>query len=214
MATKETSMNTGEETSRTRGNYHHGDLASALIDATISLLAKQGPESISLREVARTAGVSHGAPAYHFGSKAGLLLAVAIDGHRLLARALSESINSKHTPTSRLIAAGEAYIHFAIGHPGHFSIMFQSEQIDRQSPEYLQAIDSTLSQLQACVKALVDVPDDTSRIDAIVTALWSQVHGFSMLWMAGNFGDPDDDTRLHQLLSDVLRGLTPKLSSE
>lgn len=197
---------------QTKDTYHHGDLASTLIRATIGLLAAKGPESISLREVARIAGVSHGAPAHHFGGKSGLLLAVAIDGHQLLAESLEQAIKRKRTPITQLTAAGEAYILFAIAHPGHFSIMFQSEHIDRTSRDYQKAIARTKGCLQLCVASLPNTPNQEAKRNAIVTALWSQVHGFSTLWMAGNFGDPTDKKLLAKLLPEMLSSIEPKLS--
>ena len=199
------------QSTKQKSSYHHGDLAQTLISATVELLSKKGSESLSLREVARVAGVSHGAPAHHFGDKAGLLTAVAIDGHQLLAKQINQNINRKRTAQSRLIAAGESYIRFAIKHPGHFTIMFQSAQINRQSPEYQNAAIETSSTLSNCVTELLVTQMSARKLRGIVMALWSQVHGFSTLWLAGNFGDPNDEKLLEELLPEMLNGIMPKL---
>ena len=106
--------------------YHHGDLANSLVTATVSLLQTRGVAQLSLREVARAAGVSHGAPAHHFGDKAGLLTAVAIQGYRLLAAQLMESQTLPgRTREQRLLDAGFAYIQFALSQTAYFTVMFQ-----------------------------------------------------------------------------------------
>jgi AcrR family transcriptional regulator len=75
---------------KTARPYHHGDLRRALIDAAVQAIAEVGPAAVSLRDLARRTGVSHAAPAHHFGDKAGLLSAVAADGFRCLAATLRE----------------------------------------------------------------------------------------------------------------------------
>ena len=91
--------------------YHHGALREALIDATESLLAEKGPESFSLREVARRAGVSPAAPAHHFGDASGLLTVVATLGFEGLAAALREAeARGGRDPRARLREQGAAYV--------------------------------------------------------------------------------------------------------
>ena len=90
------------------GQYHHGDLAAALEDAAIQLLAERGLTHISLREVARKAGVSHNAPYHHFGDKQGLLKAVTARSLENLLKAVAAGRDSTDTPYARLLAAGEA----------------------------------------------------------------------------------------------------------
>ena len=68
--------------------YHHGDLPRALLEAALQAIVEVGPAAVSLRDLARRTGVSHAAPAHHFGDKAGLLTAVATDGFRRLAATL------------------------------------------------------------------------------------------------------------------------------
>jgi AcrR family transcriptional regulator len=98
-------------------SYHHGDLRRAMTAAAATAVAERGPAGLSLRELARIAGVSHAAPAHHFGDKAGVLTAVATEGYTLLADALNDAGDD-------LLAAGLAYVRFAVDHPGHFAVMF------------------------------------------------------------------------------------------
>ena len=104
--------------------YHHGDLPNALRHAALELFSEVGPTGFSLREVARRAGVSHAAPAHHFGDKAGLVTALAVDGFELLASAMSEVIEQHDDPIERLIAQGQAYVRLARTNPSHFAVMW------------------------------------------------------------------------------------------
>jgi AcrR family transcriptional regulator len=99
---------------RSSSRYHHGDLRRALFDALGEAVLEVGPAAVSLRDLARRAGVSHAAPAHHFGGKRGLLTAFAAEGHRLLAQALREAAAGAAAtsptsawPTSRLRSATE-----------------------------------------------------------------------------------------------------------
>ena len=105
--------------SETHTPYHHGALREALILATESLLAERGAEAFSLREVARRAGVSPAAPAHHFGDASGLLTAVATSGFEALSAAL-EAGDAKGGGDARaaLRGQGQAYVRFALQHPG------------------------------------------------------------------------------------------------
>lgn len=154
-------------------SYHHGDLRRAMTAAAATAVAERGPAGLSLRELARIAGVSHAAPAHHFGDKAGVLTAVATEGYTLLAAALQEAGDD-------LLAAGIAYVRFAVDHPGHFAVMF-----DRS---LLHADDAGLRAAeQASAAALARLaPDaDASR------AAWSVAHGFASLWLSGAISGPD-----------------------
>src|SRR5262245_27450164 len=101
--------------------YHHGRLPQALLKATAKLIAEQGVAALSLREVARRAGVSHGAPAHHFRDKAGLLTALATQGFELFTAAQCAARDGAgDDPLRRFGATGYAYVQFAIEHRAHF----------------------------------------------------------------------------------------------
>ena len=96
--------------------YHHGDLRPALLRAAVEVIGQSGPAAMSLREVARRAGVSHAAAAYHFGDKAGLLTAVAAQGYRMLTEELRRARDSRRG----FLEVGVAYVRFAVSHRAHF----------------------------------------------------------------------------------------------
>jgi len=204
-------------TRRVKTTYHHGDLANSLVTATVSLLASRGAGGLSLREVARLAGVSHGAPAHHFGDKAGLLTAVAIQGYGLLAETLVASQQGTDlTPEQRLIDAGSAYIQFALSQTAYFEVMFRPALTNSEDSEYVAAVNTASEVLESCVRRFLtgDSPErhiPEKQIAATVVALWSQVHGFANLWLAGNLGDPDDVELRDEIMLNMLTSITPRI---
>jgi AcrR family transcriptional regulator len=113
---------------RPRGRYHHGMLRKALVDATLELIAAQDASAVSLREVARRAGVSAAAPYHHFKDKSTLLAAVAEEGFRRLIAAEERGLERMpDDPAEALERVLFVYIEFAVKHPAHFEVMFLPE---------------------------------------------------------------------------------------
>ena len=109
--------------------YHHGDLRAALIAAAEAEIDAHGVESFSLRAVAKRAGVSHAAPAHHFGDANGLLTALAAEGFaRFVETQRAHEAAAPPGQPDRLVAAGLGYIAFATGHPALFRLMFASRR--------------------------------------------------------------------------------------
>jgi AcrR family transcriptional regulator len=115
-----------------RQTYHHGDLRAAILTEAARLVAERGADRVSLRELAREAGVSHAAPAHHFIDRRGLFTALAAQGFELLAAALAEA-------RPRFLAAALAYVRFAIEHPGHYRVMFDKSLLDPSNRELAAA---------------------------------------------------------------------------
>ena len=172
-------------------SYHHGKLPQALLKATAKLLAEQGVAGLSLREVARRAGVSHGAPAHHFKDKAGLLTALATQGFELFGAALSAARDAApNHPMQRFVATGYAYVLFAGEHRAHFEIMFRPELLRHDDPELRVACDAAYGVLRgvvAEVQAAGLIPGRDPEIVAITA--WGQAHGLATLWLTGNLKD-------------------------
>jgi AcrR family transcriptional regulator len=184
-------------------SYHHGDLRRAVFDALTATVVEVGPANISLREVARRAGVSHAAPAHHFGDKRGLLTAFAAEGHRLLAEALSQASASTG---GDFAAVGLAYVQFALEHRAHFEVMFDPELLRRDDPELLAAAKLSSGHLRAGADGEAASPA-TEDVDALMIAAWSLVHGFATLWLTGNIpaelGPPDALARRIMAVTDA-----------
>src|SRR6201998_2380703 len=115
-----------------RTNYHHGDLRAVILTEAARLVAERGADGVSLRELARSAGVSHAAPAHHFTDKRGVITALASEGFQLLTEALAEA-------RGHFADAALAYVRFAIEHPGHYQVMFNKSLLDAADTELAAA---------------------------------------------------------------------------
>lgn len=166
-----------------RTSYHHGDLRRALLQSAAELVADQGVQATSLREVARRAGVSHAAPAHHFGDKAGLLAALAAEGHRLLGEALIAADDHSVPPAEALARLGSAYLGCAARHPGHFAVMARCDLFDPEAhPELLRHATANHVRLLAVVaRARTPERDDVHAFAALADAAWGTAHGLASL---------------------------------
>jgi AcrR family transcriptional regulator len=162
--------------------YHHGDLRRTLLGAAVDAIAESGPAALSLRDLARRAGVSHAAPAHHFGDKAGLLSALAAQGYDLLADAL----DTARERTGSLLEIGVAYVRFAVDHRAHFDVMFRPDLYAVDDAELLAAQGRATAALAAGVATLPAELAPAGR-EAFLAGLsaWSIVHGFATLWLSG-----------------------------
>ena len=168
-----------------RGSYHHGDLKAVIIAEAATLVAERGADGISLRELARAAGVSHAAPAHHFTDRRGLFTALAAEGWRLLASSLAEAASPE------FVDAAMAYVRFALDHPGHYEVMFDRSLVNPDDTDLIAAQAAAGAELSAGVGTLAD-PRAKADPDSAALAAWSLVHGFAMLWLNGAIRDDAD----------------------
>ena len=168
-------------------SYHHGRLREALLAAALELVREQGAAALSLREVARRAGVSHAAPAHHFGDKAGLLTALAIEGFRLFAEAQrAGAARGGDDPQSRFGWLGWAYVMFAAEHRAYFEVMFRPELLRRDDPELAQAGLAAYQVLLDHVRAALGGAATEDELALRSTVAWAHAHGLAPLWLDGN----------------------------
>jgi AcrR family transcriptional regulator len=201
-------------------SYHHGSLREALLDATESLLAERGPQGFSLREVARRAGVSPAAPAHHFGSAGGLLTAVATVAFDAFAKALRKGdARGGEDPKLRLREQGVEYVRFALRHPGRFRLMF-SEVLSVEDEALQRSGNEAFLVLEHGVRRAFGIAPEAALGDAgwhALLALWSVVHGYAHLAIAGRLdpcagGKPLDryvERTLRPVLELVIAGSLP-----
>jgi len=171
----------------TRETYHHGDLASELLQAARLVLAENGLESFSLRTVAKRAGVSHGAPAHHFKDVNGLLTELAALGYEHMAKMIeARQIEATVDPELQIVAAGIGYIDFAIENPSLFRLMFSSERPDRNNARFAEASMTAFDLLVTHVSNLfgLDLPNDPMAMRQVMTS-WALVHGLAELVISG-----------------------------
>ncbi len=163
--------------------YHHGDLQRALLEATEELLEAAGVEGFTLREVARRAGVSHGAPAHHFGDVRGLLSEFTAESFKQLSVSMRKRrVRAPDTPFEQLVASGVGYVDYALGQRARFQLMFRSERLDWDRPSLAAAGADAYGQLVDCVERLSREAGAPPKLNSDKVALaWSMVHGFAML---------------------------------
>lgn len=182
-------------------SYHHGDLRASILASAAGMVARRGAADLSLRELAREAGVSHAAPAHHFGDRRGLFTAVAADGFTQLAEALEGAHPDFH-------AAALAYVDFALANPGHYAVMFEPTLLDATDAQLNTARDRAGAALDAGIATLT--PEQTSADNATAArAAWSLVHGFVSLWTSGALADSRDDTDPREIASRIAYALLP-----
>lgn len=160
--------------------YHHGDLRRALLDEALGSIERAGPASVSLRELARRAGVSHAAPAHHFGDKAGLLTAIAAEGFDLLA----DELEAAFARTGSFLEVGVAYVGFAVRHRAHFEVMFRPELLRADDQALVAARERSRQSLYGPIGS-VPLEAGTDTLGAGVAA-WALVHGLATLYLDGN----------------------------
>lgn len=178
----------------TRTPYHHGDAAEALLQAAESLLDKQGLEALTLRAVARDAGLSHAAPKNHFGDLSGLLSELAARGFWQLAANLDAARAGLNEADAAMDAIARAYVDFAKSRPGLFLLMYRSERLDFNRPTLLQAMQAAGQALSATTNMRGQHARNTQEALAPAVAAWSLVHGYAMLLV---------DKRLNPMLREI-----------
>lgn len=159
--------------------YHHGDLPRALLRAAAEAIADDGADGLSLRDLARRAGVSHAAPAHHFGSRRGLLAALAVEGQDLLTEALEAALPSGFERVA------VAYVRFAAEHPGHFAVLHRSDLLDVDDPMLIAARSRTDQVLERGILMLSGDQRGELDLHEAKLAAWSLVQGIAALAASG-----------------------------
>lgn len=164
-------------------SYHHGDLRQALLRATEGLLESAGLERFTLREVARRAGVSHGAPAHHFGDVRGLLSEFTAQSFNDMADAMARHRERAGADAfEQLVASGMGYVEYALAHRARFQLMFRSDRLDATRESLIEAGAKAYGHLVQCItriNAEAGAPDH--MIQQKTALAWSMVHGFATL---------------------------------
>jgi len=177
-----------------RDGYHHGDLPTALVSAALEIVDESGINALTLRAAARRVGVSHAAPAHHFGDKRGLLAAVAEEGFRLQVGDMQQGVEqAPDLALPRFRAVGSAYITFAVRHAARFRVMFHAELADKTDfPGLAEAAAASLGMLHdgivECQQAGFIRAGDPGPIALLA---WSSVHGLASLAVNGQLESND-----------------------
>ncbi|MFH9610233.1 TetR/AcrR family transcriptional regulator [Streptomyces sp. NPDC017448] len=177
--------------------YHHGDPRAACLRAARQLLEEDGSAALSLRAVARRAGVSATAPYRHYSDREALVSAVAAEGYRELAQQPARAHPAPSTP-DELAAVAVAYVRFALEHPALFRAMF-AEPCDPTSEERVAATEAIARYVRTIVGAAF--PDGDA--DALSTTVWTLVHGLAFLHLDGKLDASSPEAVAAQVTSAV-----------
>lgn len=171
-------------------NYHHGDLRRTLLEAAAASIESDGVDALSLRQLARDAGVSHAAPSRHFRDKQALLDALAEDGFNRLTAALGEASSVTTTTVAQARRQFEdlahGYVAFALAQPTLLSLMFGLKHAPDARAELLAAGHASMELTMCVVAAAQDLgaigPGDPQRIALVA---FSTFHGVATLASGG-----------------------------
>ncbi len=164
-----------------RTGYHHGGLSDALIDLAIAKIAESGMEKLSLRALAREAGVSSTAPYRHFSSRESLLAAIASRGFRNLTQKLDRSLASGTSFEARFIAMGMAYVNHAVEDPVSYHLMFGEMAGSGKYADLSAAADDCFSRLLLTLEANAPLARLGVTALELSAAVWAGVHGIAGL---------------------------------
>ncbi|HMG40701.1 MAG TPA: TetR/AcrR family transcriptional regulator [Acidimicrobiales bacterium] len=184
-----------------------------LLEAARQVVARDGVGGLTLRAIAREAGVSHGAPLRHFPTLASLLAAVSAGGFEQLIASVADAIDGEDDPRRRIAAAGHGYVRFALAQPGVYAVMFRPDLSDTSDPAYQAAGLASFEQLAGLVAdAQADGWHPDVPRDQVAAVLWANVHGLADLWLHGALQSvltPDALTPLLDLSTTFPTGTDP-----
>jgi AcrR family transcriptional regulator len=191
--------------------YHHGNLRRELLEQAAEVLRESGVAGLSLRDLARRAGVSHGAPARHFPDKAALLTALATDVlERFQGALLGGLADAGKSAIDRYRAIGMGYVRFAVEHPAYFRLIASRPYLFEPDAGFNAAYQRLFETIrEATIAAQQEGWASDRDPDHLLIAAWSVVHGFATLWLEGGLEDrcgPIDPEAAASAVIDILLG--------
>ncbi|MFJ5773103.1 TetR/AcrR family transcriptional regulator [Streptomyces sp. NPDC093094] len=177
-------------------------LRGRLVAVGVELVAREGVQALTLREIARRAGVSHGAPRRHFPTHLELLSAIARRGFADLAERTALALGDQEAgPREQLAALARTYLEFALDNRGMYELMFRHDLLESGR---LGLRDTSLPLFAAFTELVAAVrPDADAR--AVAGALWANLHGIAQLWSWGSLQLATGSEDFTPLLDSVLR---------
>jgi AcrR family transcriptional regulator len=190
-----------------KSSSRHGNLKSALVAAGIVLLDAQGVEAVTIRAVARAAGVSHAAPINHFPDRRALLTAIAANCLNELAQMIAVNQQGRTTARDQICALVDAFHDYGLARPNRYRLMWRQDMLNIADPVLKSLTDGLFEQVAAAMLAFGD-PPKTSAMSRIV-AVCSAIHGYVLLRIDGAFQGYEDEKTGTPRHRAVLEALLP-----
>jgi len=188
--------------------YHHGNLKETMVRTAIQMIEQRGEASFTIRELAKSVGVSHAAAYRHFRSKRELLAQIAEEGFHGLRRKFDEILkrNARRSCRARIKGLGNAYVKHALQHPGHFRAMFHVElQAQADFPSLKEAAMRTFDSLLNVVAEGISKRELVNRpARGLATVAWASVHGATLLLRDGQIDSPPEPEEVVKLIIERL----------
>lgn len=206
-----------DKTTRRDKPYHHGNLVDELVAATITIIEERGAENVSVREAAKRAGVSPGAPFRHFRSKTALMTAVAEQAMNRL----TESVETARAeadggdPLAVFEAIGHGYLRWALANPTHFAVISSRTLIDFNSSDILREQNDAIRRLMISLLTQARGSGQLAPgldLDQLVLGARALVYGLARMAIDGHFpewhvAEPPSEA-MHQTMHLFIRQLT------
>jgi AcrR family transcriptional regulator len=202
--------------------YHHGDLKRVLIDAALGLVEEGGVEAVSVREAARRAGVSPGAPFRHFPSRVALLTAVAEEAQRRFRAEIDAALSEvpDGDPLARFRCFGLAYLRWAMRNPAHFEIISSGRYFDHDKAAELSRDNSELIGMteRTLAGAFAKGQLRTGDLKQVQIAGRALVYGFARMSIDGHFprwgiAEADAERTAEAILDLFIEGIAKRPST-
>ena len=161
------------------GQYHHGDLREALLEAAGRVVERDGLPGLTLRSLGREVGVTHMAVYHHYRDRRDLIAGLATRGYERLREALAGAVAEHPDARQALVAVGVGYVTFAAAHPGFFRVMFSAELESLRDQEPLRG--ATAAAYEVFADAMRAAARPGADAAAAAMSAWALVHGLSML---------------------------------
>lgn len=199
-----------ENATSTKRPYHHGKLREELLLSAFDILERDGADAISIRAVARAAGVAHSAPVNHFPNKQSLLTALAAIVFRALADEVMDALGNGTKTYSEVIRTfANTVTDYALAHPNRYRLLWRRDLLDDRESELSAAMDRIYALLLE--KLGEDERIRTSSLETRAVALWSMVHGYVTMRLDGNFVEKNDEInglpRQNAIVEAILEGI-------
>ena len=197
-------------TTSTRHSYHHGQLREELLRCALEILERDGADAITVRAVARAAGVAHSAPVNHFPSKQSLLTSLAAIIFRTLADEVVDALGTETMSYAEVIRTfANTVTGYALAHPNRYRLLWRRDLLDNSESELCAAMDRIYGLL--IEKLGKDERIRTSSLETRAIALWSMVHGYVTMRLDGNFVEKNDEIsglpRQNAIVEAILEGI-------